>query len=93
MNGQNPSKNSTMMKENRVAGKHECSQSRGQKRGSVFLTHYQEYGRGFASAFCAWGGKLFVSLQIAHCEGVLQAHHCVTSHIAPTHTEEHQVLA
>lgn len=36
----------------------------GVRRGAlVFFTHYQEYGRGFASAFCAWGGKFSVSLQ------------------------------
>lgn len=93
MNGLNLSKNSTMLKENCVAEKHEGSKCGDQKKGSVFFTHYQEYGRGFASAFCAWGGKLCVSLQytppwqIACCEGVLQPHHCVTSHTFyhPTH--------
>lgn len=34
MNGQNPSKNSTMLKENNVAKKGECSQRWGQKRDS-----------------------------------------------------------
>ena len=37
MNGQNPSKDSTILKENHVAEQHEHSQNGDQKRGSVFL--------------------------------------------------------
>lgn len=53
MNGQNPSKESTILKENHISEQHEHGQNGDQNRGSVFI-HYNGYGKVFASTFYAW---------------------------------------
>lgn len=50
MNGQKPSKESAILKENHISEQHEQSQNGDQNRGSVFI-HYCEYGKEICKHF------------------------------------------